>query len=76
MGLIYRLTEAAIKAIRKRKGTIIEAYPVTLTKEGKQLPAAFSYTGPETVFQRLGFQEIQRLSASRPLYRLELTVDG
>jgi GNAT superfamily N-acetyltransferase len=70
IGLSYLLIEAAIRAIRRRKGTLIEAYPVTLTKEGKQLPAAFSFTGPERVFQKLGFKEIQRLSASRPLYRL------
>lgn len=72
-GLSYLLIKAAIKAIRRRKGTLIEAYPVTLTKEGKQLPAVFSFTGPERIFQKLGFKEVQRLSASRPLYRLVCT---
>jgi len=45
---------------------------VTLTGDGNKLPAAFSYTGPEIIFQRLGFKEVQRLAKSRPMYRLEL----
>ena len=71
-GLSGQMVEAAVRAIRKRKGKLIEAYPVTLTKDGKQLPPAFSFTGPEIVFQRLGFKEVQRLAPTRPLYCLEL----
>ncbi len=71
-GLSLKLAEAAIKVIKKRKGKIVEAYPVTLTKDGNKLPPAFSFTGPETVFKRLGFKEIQRLAPTRPLYRLHL----
>ncbi|MEW6050210.1 MAG: GNAT family N-acetyltransferase [Candidatus Zixiibacteriota bacterium] len=71
-GLVYTLAETAIKAIKKRKGRIVEAYPVPLTKDGNKLPAAFVYTGPEAVFKKLGFKLVQRLSYSRPLYRLEL----
>ncbi|MBU0982393.1 MAG: hypothetical protein KKA42_00870 [candidate division Zixibacteria bacterium] len=72
IGLVYRLAETAIKGIKRRRGRIVEAYPVTLTRDGNKLPPAFSYTGPESVFVRLGFTEVQRMSASRPLYRLEL----
>jgi GNAT superfamily N-acetyltransferase len=75
-GLSRALAAMAVEQIRKHGGKFVEAFPVTLTKEGKKLPAAFSYTGPETVFQSLGFVEIQRLSQSRPLYRLELVVRG
>ena len=71
-GLSLKLVEGAVKAIRKRKGKLIEAYPVPLTKDGKKLPAAFVYTGPEIIYQRLGFKEVQRASYSRPLYQLEL----
>jgi GNAT superfamily N-acetyltransferase len=71
-GLCRQLAEAAIKAIKKRRGKTVEAYPVTLTKDGNKLPPAFSYQGPEKIFRRLGFKEIQRLSQSRPLYRLQL----
>ena len=71
-GVATALTEAAIKAIVKRKGKIIETYPAPLTKDGNKLPATFVWTGPEEMFRRLGFKEVQRLSYSRPLYRLEL----
>jgi ribosomal protein S18 acetylase RimI-like enzyme len=72
LGLAEQMAAAAVKAIRARKGRIVEAYPVTLTKDGKRLPATFAYTGPEIVFQRLGFKEVQRLAPTRPLYRLKL----
>ncbi len=72
LGLGYRMVEAAIKGIKQHKGKFVEAYPVTLTKDGKQLPAAFSFTGPEKIFIEHNFKEIQRLAQSRPLYRLEL----
>ncbi len=71
-GLSAQLLEAAVKAIKKHKGKIIEGYPVPLTKDGNKLPAAFSYTGPEAIFQRAGFTEAQRISHSRPLYQLEV----
>lgn len=71
-GLSELMVRAAIKAIRKRRGKLIEAYPVTLTRDGKQLPAVFSFTGPEIIYRRLGFTEVRRLAPSRPLYRLDL----
>jgi predicted GNAT family acetyltransferase len=71
-GVATALTEAAIAAIKKRKGKIIETYPTPLTKGGNKLPAAFVWTGPEAMFKQLGFKEVQRLSYSRPLYRLEV----
>lgn len=71
LGLGERLIAKAVAAIKKRKGKIIEAYPTPLTKQGEQLPAAFSFTGPEVIFIRQGFKQIQRLSHSRPLYRLK-----
>ena len=72
IGLAERLIEKAIKGIKRRQGKLIEAYPVPLTKAGEKLPAAFVYTGPEIIFERQGFKLIQRLSHSRPLYRLSL----
>ncbi len=72
-GLGRGMADAAVKAIKKRRGKLIEAYPTTLTKDGNKLPPAFSFTGPERIFQQLGFREVQRLAATRPLYRLEIT---
>jgi GNAT superfamily N-acetyltransferase len=71
-GVSQKLASGAVKAIRRRRGRVIEAYPATLTLKGEKLPAVFAYTGPEVVFQRLGFKEVQRLAPTRPLYRLEL----
>lgn len=71
-GVATALTKAAVAAIKKRKGKIIETYPVPLTKDGNKLPATFVWTGPEEMFRRPGFKEVQRLSYSRPLYRLEV----
>jgi len=69
-GVSELLLDGAVKAIRKHKGKVIEGYPTPLTKDGNQLPAAFAYTGPEVIFKRAGFRQVQRLSMSRPLYRL------
>lgn len=71
-GLAREMLRAAIKFMKKRKVKIAEAYPVTLTKDGKQLPAAFSYTGPLKIFEDEGFAIIQQLSPSRPLVRKNL----
>ncbi|MBI5267124.1 MAG: GNAT family N-acetyltransferase [candidate division Zixibacteria bacterium] len=71
-GVASLLAEAAVKVIKKHKGKVIEAYPVPRTQAGEKLPSAFVWPGPEVIFQRLGFTEVQRLSASRPLYRLEV----
>lgn len=68
-GLAREMLEAALKFMKKRKVKVVEAYPVTLTKEGKKLPAAFAYTGPLKIFEETGFEIIQRLSRSRPLVR-------
>ncbi len=71
-GLARLMLQTALKFIRKKKVKIVEAYPVTLTKEGKQLPPAFSYTGPLKIFTDEGFDIIQQLSPSRPLVRKNL----
>jgi len=71
-GVSQMLASAAVTAIKSRRGRIIEAYPVSLTKDGEKLPAAFSFTGGEIIFKRLGFKVAQRLSESRPLYKLTL----
>jgi GNAT superfamily N-acetyltransferase len=71
-GVARLMLRAAMKFIRKRKVKKIEAYPVTLTKDGKKLPAAFSYTGPIKIFEGEGFKIIQRIAPTRPLVRKSL----
>jgi len=72
IGLSKLMLEAALKFLRKRKVKIVEGYPVPLTKDGKQLPPAFTYQGPLKIFEEAGFEIVQRLSYSRPLVRKTL----
>ncbi|MCI0331469.1 MAG: GNAT family N-acetyltransferase [candidate division Zixibacteria bacterium] len=71
-GIARGLLAAVIKAAKKHKAKILEGYPVPLTKAGKKLPAAWSWTGPLKVFEEAGFKIVQRQSYSRPLVRKEL----
>ncbi len=68
-GLARQMLDAAVKFITKREVKTIEAYPTPLTKAGKKLPAAFSFSGPLKMFEDAGFGIIQRDSHSRPLVR-------
>jgi GNAT superfamily N-acetyltransferase len=71
-GIARGLLAAAIQSAKKRKAKILEGYPVPLTKAGKKLPAAWSWTGPLKIFEEAGFKIVQRQSYSRPLVRIEL----
>jgi GNAT superfamily N-acetyltransferase len=71
-GLARESLKAALKFMQKRRVEIVEAYPVPLTKDGKKLPAAFTYTGPLKIFEEAGFEIVQRISYSRPLVRKKL----
>jgi GNAT superfamily N-acetyltransferase len=71
-GLARQMLQAALKFMKKRKVKSLEAYPVTLTKDGKRLPPAFSYQGPLKMFEDEGFEIIQQLAPTRPLVRKPL----
>ncbi len=61
-----------ITAMKSRGVKVIEAYPVTTTRGGKKLAAAFSWTGPFKIFEEKGFKVVQRLVPEKPLVRLKL----
>jgi GNAT superfamily N-acetyltransferase len=71
-GVARKLLAAAIEAMRRRGVHLVEAYPVTTTKAGKRLAAAFSWTGPIKIFEEAGFEEVQRLASTKPLVRLQI----
>jgi GNAT superfamily N-acetyltransferase len=71
-GIARGLLTAALKAMRRRRVERVEAYPVTATRDGKALAAAFAWTGPEKIFLEQGFVEVQRLAPTRPVMRLVL----
>ncbi len=63
------LLRAAVRACRRLGAKLIEGYPVTTTRDGKSLPAAFAWTGPLKIFKDERFSVVQRLSPTRPLVR-------
>lgn len=71
-GLARGLLTEAIRLARKKGAKIVEGYPVPLTRAGKKLPAAWSYTGPLGIFEEQGFRIVQRVSRSAPLVRKKL----
>jgi GNAT superfamily N-acetyltransferase len=69
-GLSLRLLDAAVNFARAHGAAILEGYPVE--PESGQTPAVFAYTGLARTFRQLGFQEVARRSATRPVMRLQL----
>jgi GNAT superfamily N-acetyltransferase len=71
-GLTRGLLRAAVETVKTRGVKVIEAYPVTTTKDGRRLGAMMAYTGPLKIFEELGFKTVQATNPLKPLVRLEL----
>jgi GNAT superfamily N-acetyltransferase len=71
-GLVRGLLRATVEAMQKSGVKIIEAYPVTTTKDGRQLTGSLAWTGPIKIFEELGFKTVQSTNPLKPLVRLEL----
>jgi GNAT superfamily N-acetyltransferase len=72
-GLARALLSAAIAACRREGARLVEGYPVTTTRDGRQVASTFAYTGPLKIFEEQGFEVVQRVSPTRPLVRLRLS---
>lgn len=57
-GVASALLAAAVAAVRRRRGQVIEAYPVRPGKFGKAIPAAFAWTGTIPMFEAAGFAPV------------------
>lgn len=68
-GLTAVLIEAAKQFARDHGGRILEGYPWD-TDEKKS--ASTVYTGVASTFERVGFEEVQRLVPHKPMMRLNL----
>jgi GNAT superfamily N-acetyltransferase len=66
-GLSALLIRGALEYAKGRGATIVEAYPVD--KESARNTSVEAFTGFAKTFRALGFQEVARRSASRPLLR-------
>jgi GNAT superfamily N-acetyltransferase len=71
-GVARGLLGAALAAMRRLGVGIVEGYPVTTTRDGRKLAAAFAWTGPERIFAEAGFEEVQRMAPTKPLLRKRL----
>jgi GNAT superfamily N-acetyltransferase len=69
-GLTVELLKAAVEYAALQGARIVEGYPVA-PKEGKS-PDVFVYTGLLSAFQKAGFIEVARRSATRPIMRYKI----
>jgi GNAT superfamily N-acetyltransferase len=66
-GLSSLLIRGALEYARGQGATIVEAYPVD--RESSRNTSLDAFTGFARTFERLGFREVERRSASRPILR-------
>lgn len=70
-GVARAAVTATLEAIRKAGGGMVEAYPEQVA-ERKPQPGAFFHTGPETLFEDLGFTRDRRIAKWRWVMRLQV----
>jgi GNAT superfamily N-acetyltransferase len=66
-GLSSLLIRGALEYAKGQGATIVEAYPVD--KESPKNTSVEAFTGFAKTFERLGFKQVIRRSASRPILR-------
>jgi GNAT superfamily N-acetyltransferase len=71
-GVARALLEAAVKAVRRRGGRIVEGYPVKLAPGARQAPV-FVYTGTEGMFREAGFETVARRPRGKQRVRRTLS---
>jgi GNAT superfamily N-acetyltransferase len=70
-GVAQAAVTAALEHIRQAGGGVVEAYPEQVA-ERKPQRGAYFHTGPETLFEGLGFVRDRRIAKWRWVMRLEL----
>ena len=66
-GLSTQIINAAVDYVKKKGGSIVEAYPVEPKKD--KMPDVFAWTGLASAFLKAGFVECARRSETRPVMR-------
>ena len=66
-GLSKQMIKEAVDYVKKKKGSIVEAYPVEPKKD--KMPDVFAWTGLASAFVKAGFVECARRSETRPIMR-------
>jgi GNAT superfamily N-acetyltransferase len=70
-GVAAALLDAAVDFARRRGAEVVEAYPIET--EGRKRSSADLYTGTVAMFERAGFEEVDR-RGGRPIVRRTLAV--
>jgi GNAT superfamily N-acetyltransferase len=65
-GVATHLLEEAVAFAAKQGGTIVEGYPLD---PKRKMPDVFAYHGLVSSFRQVGFEEVARRSANRPIMR-------
>jgi ribosomal protein S18 acetylase RimI-like enzyme len=68
------LIRAALGYVKRRGGTIVEAYPTS--PRGRTLAPVSNYQGVPAMFKRLGFEECARPSAAKVVMRYYIAKRG
>ena len=66
-GVSVRLIRGAVDHARRHGARCVEAYPVEPRQD--PMPDVFAYTGTASAYDRAGFREVARRSATRPIMR-------
>jgi GNAT superfamily N-acetyltransferase len=66
-GLSVEVLKGVIDFCKKKKVKILEAYPII--PYSKNMPAAFAWTGFQSMFEKAGFEVAKRWSKARPIMR-------
>ena len=66
-GVGKRLLQAAVEHVKKRGGRIVEGYAIE--PAAGRAADVFAYQGPAALFHGVGFKEVARRSATRPIMR-------
>jgi GNAT superfamily N-acetyltransferase len=69
-GLSVEVLKGVISFCKKKKVKILEAYPII--PYSKNMPAAFAWTGFQSMFEKAGFEVAKRWSKVRPIMRYHL----
>ena len=68
-GLSRLLLAEALAEMRKAGARIVEAYPVTTTRDGRRVQAEFAWTGPLRIYEEAGFKTVRTVNPLRPVVR-------
>jgi GNAT superfamily N-acetyltransferase len=71
-GVATALVQAATTRALELGAKAAEGYPVVPKEEGSRMPGAFAWTGVPALFERAGYEEMEREGSTRPVYTLAL----